>query len=60
MAGMSGGQRFMTDLLVTSLMADGGLEMALDAAILNEMETVVQDKVLYLYKSFLTLTLTSL
>lgn len=57
---MSGGQRFMTDLLVTSLMADGGLEMALDAAILNEMETVVQDKVLYLYKSFLTLTLTSL
>lgn len=30
---MSSGRRFMIDLLVSSLMADGGLEMALDAAI---------------------------
>lgn len=30
---MSSGRRFMIDLLVSSLMADGGLEMALSAAI---------------------------
>ena len=30
---MSSGRRFMIDLLVSSLMADGGLEMALTAAI---------------------------
>lgn len=36
-AGMlSSGQRFMTDLLVSSLMADGGLETALDAAFRKE------------------------
>nr|XP_022328228.1 E3 ubiquitin-protein ligase HERC2-like isoform X2 [Crassostrea virginica] len=34
---MSPGQRFMTDLLVSSLMADGGLESALEAAIKNEV-----------------------
>lgn len=30
---MSQGQHFMTDLLVSSLMADGGLEISLQAAI---------------------------
>lgn len=30
---VSQGQHFMTDLLVSSLMADGGLEISLDAAI---------------------------
>ena len=31
----SGGRRFMADLLVTSLMADGGLEAALEASLLG-------------------------
>ncbi|XP_042876756.1 E3 ubiquitin-protein ligase HERC2-like isoform X6 [Penaeus japonicus] len=35
---MSSGRRFMIDLLVSSLMADGGLEMALDAAIKFEVQ----------------------
>ena len=34
---MSAGHRFMTDLLVSSLMADGGLETALKAAFKGEM-----------------------
>ncbi|XP_061183765.1 E3 ubiquitin-protein ligase HERC2-like isoform X1 [Saccostrea echinata] len=37
---MSPGQRFMTDLLVSSLMADGGLESALEAAIKNEITEI--------------------
>ncbi|XP_065932279.1 E3 ubiquitin-protein ligase HERC2 isoform X6 [Magallana gigas] len=37
---MSPGQRFMTDLLVSSLMADGGLESALEAAIKNEISEI--------------------
>ena len=35
---LSPGQRFMTDLLVSSLMADGGLETALDAACWKEAQ----------------------
>ncbi|KAL3879973.1 hypothetical protein ACJMK2_032247, partial [Sinanodonta woodiana] len=35
---MSSGQRFMTDLLVSSLMADGGLESAMEAAIMKEAQ----------------------
>ncbi|KAK8398901.1 hypothetical protein O3P69_004178 [Scylla paramamosain] len=35
---MSSGRRFMIDLLVSSLMADGGLEMALTAAIKFEVQ----------------------
>ncbi|XP_042217246.1 E3 ubiquitin-protein ligase HERC2-like isoform X2 [Homarus americanus] len=35
---MSSGRRFMIDLLVSSLMADGGLEMALGAAIKFEVQ----------------------
>lgn len=34
---ISCGHRFMTDLLVWSLMADGGLEMALAEALKSEM-----------------------
>jgi len=34
---VSAGHRFMTDLLVSSLMADGGLEIALKAAFKGEM-----------------------
>ena len=37
---MSPGQRFMTDLLVGSLMADGGLEATLDASIKIEMRDI--------------------
>ena len=35
----------MTDLLVSSLMADGGLESALDAAIKKEMQAIEEKKV---------------
>lgn len=35
--GITQGQRFMMDLLVSSLMADGGLESALESAILSEI-----------------------
>lgn len=35
---MSPGRRFMIDLLVGSLMADGGLESALNAAITAEIQ----------------------
>ena len=42
---MSTGQRFMTDLLVTSLMADGGLETALNMAIKAEIKSMDQSKV---------------
>ncbi|GFN81530.1 E3 ubiquitin-protein ligase herc2-like, partial [Plakobranchus ocellatus] len=41
---MSSGQRFMTDLLVTSLMADGGLETALNMAIKAEVKSMDQSK----------------
>ena len=34
---LSSGQRFMTDLLVSSLMSDGGLETSLDAAFKTEV-----------------------
>ncbi|XP_052829652.1 E3 ubiquitin-protein ligase HERC2 isoform X3 [Octopus bimaculoides] len=34
------GQRFMTDLLVNSLMADGGLEIALQAAVKKEAQEI--------------------
>ena len=42
---MSAGQRFMTDLLVSSLMADGGLEFALEAAIKKETQAFEDKKV---------------
>lgn len=42
---MSPGQRFMTDLLVSSLMADGGLQSALDAAVKKEMLEIEEKKV---------------
>ena len=45
MSGMSPGQRFMTDLLVSSLMADGGLELALEAAIKKETQGIEEKKV---------------
>ena len=35
---VSAGRRFMIDLLVSSLMADGGLESALNAAITAEIQ----------------------
>lgn len=35
---VSPGRRFMIDLLVSSLMADGGLESALNAAITAEIQ----------------------
>jgi E3 ubiquitin-protein ligase HERC2 len=38
---ISAGHRFMTDLLVSSLMADGGLETALKAAFKGQMVTVL-------------------
>ncbi|XP_021378315.1 E3 ubiquitin-protein ligase HERC2-like isoform X2 [Mizuhopecten yessoensis] len=41
---MSPGQRFMTDLLVSSLMADGGLQSALDAAVKKEMLEIEEKK----------------
>ena len=42
---LSPGQRFMTDLLVSSLMADGGLETALYNAIKKETQEVEEIKV---------------
>jgi hypothetical protein len=42
---LTAGQRFMTDLLVSSLMADGGLESALTAALHKEMRAVEDAKV---------------
>ena len=36
MAALSAGQRFMVDLLVTSLMADGGLESSFESAFRRE------------------------
>ena len=50
MAVMSSGQRFMTDLLVTSLMADGGLETALNMAIKSEVKSMDQSKVKSYFK----------
>ncbi|XP_012936715.1 E3 ubiquitin-protein ligase HERC2 [Aplysia californica] len=41
---MSSGQRFMTDLLVSSLMADGGLETALHLAIKAEVKDMDDSK----------------
>jgi hypothetical protein len=38
---ISAGHRFMTDLLVSSLMADGGLETALKAAFKGQEVTVL-------------------
>lgn len=38
---VSPGRRFMIDLLVSSLMADGGLESALNAAITAEIQVRV-------------------
>ena len=40
----SPGQRFMTDLLVGSLMADGGLEAALNTALIKEARIVEEKK----------------
>ena len=37
---LSMGQRFMTDLLVSSLMADGGLETSLDASFKEEIQVL--------------------
>ena len=45
MSVVSAGQRFMTDLLVSSLMAGGGLETALDTAFRKETLQVDDDKV---------------
>ena len=45
MSVVSAGQRFMTDLLVSSLMAGGGLETALDMAFRKETLQVDDDKV---------------
>lgn len=45
---MSTGQRFMTDLLVSSLMADGGLQSALQAAVKKETTEIEEKKVSYL------------
>ena len=42
---VSAGQRFMTDLLVSSLMAGGGLETALDTAFRKETQQVDDVKV---------------
>jgi E3 ubiquitin-protein ligase HERC2 len=42
---MSSGQRFMTDLLVSSLMADGGLESALEVAFRKETQNIEEAKV---------------
>lgn len=39
---VSPGRRFMIDLLVSSLMADGGLESALNAAITAEIQVSVE------------------
>ena len=49
-SGMSAGQRFMTDLLVSSLMADGGLEFAMEAAIKKETQAFEDKKVQILQK----------
>lgn len=38
---VSPGRRFMIDLLVSSLMADGGLESALNAAITAEIQVSI-------------------
>jgi E3 ubiquitin-protein ligase HERC2 len=45
------GQKFMTDLLVSSLMADGGLEAALDAAIRSEISFAVETNLEFLSES---------
>ena len=45
MAVLSSGQRFMTDLLVSSLMADGGLESALEVAFRKETQLIEEMKV---------------
>lgn len=50
---MSAGQRFMTDLLVSSLMADGGLEFAMEEAIKKEKEAFEDKKVGFLYMKIL-------
>lgn len=50
---VSPGRRFMIDLLVSSLMADGGLESALNAAITAE----IQVSVLKVHVNFLSLAL---
>ena len=42
---MSSGQRFMTDLLVSSLMADGGLETSLNLAVKAEIKELEEKKV---------------
>ena len=44
--GLTSGQRFMTDLLVSSLMADGGLESALEVAFRKETQEIDEVKVL--------------
>ena len=46
---MSPGQRFMTDLLVGSLMADGGLEATLDASIKIEMRDIEERMIVGAY-----------
>ena len=42
---VTAGQRFMTDLLVSSLMAGGGLETSLDTAFRKETQQVDDTKV---------------
>ena len=48
MSVMSSGQRFMTDLLVSSLMADGGLETSLNLAVKAEIKELEEKKVRWL------------
>ena len=48
---LSSGQRFMTDLLVSSLMADGGLETALNYTFRRETLDMEELKVLYCFIS---------
>lgn len=46
---VSPGRRFMIDLLVSSLMADGGLESALNAAITAEIQVSVLNLHVHFY-----------
>ena len=47
---LTSGQRFMTDLLVSSLMADGGLESALEVSFRKETQEIDEAKVSTLFR----------
>ncbi|XP_076284957.1 E3 ubiquitin-protein ligase HERC2 isoform X1 [Lasioglossum baleicum] len=53
------GQRFMADLLVSSLMADGGLELALKTAIKAETSELIDDKEFFATNGTTTTTSTT-